>query len=81
MTVPRPTPLNFESGRSGSCRVRQESIGINHVVTVWHDSRVRVRTAASSAVQSVRARPAWRPSGLWDWSNSDNARIRTKRSL
>lgn len=23
MTVPRPTPLNFESGRSGSCRVRR----------------------------------------------------------
>lgn len=26
MTVPRPTPLNFDSRRSGSCRVRQESI-------------------------------------------------------
>lgn len=57
MTVPRPTPLNFESGRSGSCRVRQESIGINHVVTVWHDSRVR--TPVSSAQEFNRKAGEW----------------------
>lgn len=70
----------FESDGRALAGRRRANGGINHVSSPWDGSRV---SGEGGRIFSVLVCPAHRVATErpWGWSNSDNAHIRTRRSL